>query len=110
MSLNAYYVEEINSPLPCRFYEFSEFFIAIFDNFESVCLHAMDRPDKRKPLTPELKGSLITFYKLGFSFAEIAQELDIHVSHSSMYFLLLTLSFNYFFILEKKNIEQSPKS
>lgn len=57
--------------------------IATFDKFESVCIHAMERPDKNKPLTPELKGSLITLYNIGFSYAEIAEQLDIHVSQST---------------------------
>lgn len=40
----------------------------------------MDRPDKRKPLTRELKGSLITLYKCGYSFSQIAKEIGCHVS------------------------------
>lgn len=45
-----------------------------------IILHTMDRPDKRKPLTPEIKGSLITLYRLGLSIGQIAEELDCHVS------------------------------
>lgn len=44
-------------------------------------LHTMDRPDKRKPLTPEIKGSLVTLYKFGFSIDQIARELGCHVSY-----------------------------
>lgn len=44
-----------------------------------ISFHTMERTDKRKPLTPELKGSLITFYKLGYSVARIAAEVDCHV-------------------------------
>lgn len=46
-----------------------------------ISLHTMDRPDKRKPLTSELKGSLVTLHKHGFSIDEIANEVDCHVSN-----------------------------
>lgn len=40
----------------------------------------MFRPDKRKPLTPELKGSLITLYNFGYSVPQIAERIDCNVS------------------------------
>lgn len=39
----------------------------------------MDRPDRRKPLTRELKGSLITLYNCGYSFSQIANRIGCHV-------------------------------
>lgn len=40
----------------------------------------MERQDKRKPLTSEMKGSLITLYKTGHSLSQIADKLGCHVS------------------------------
>lgn len=47
----------------------------------------MYRADKRKPLTPELKGSLITLYNFGFSYNQIAERIDCNVSFFAMVFL-----------------------
>lgn len=40
----------------------------------------MERVDRKKPLTSEMKGSLITLYERGLSYQEIANQLNVHVS------------------------------
>lgn len=41
----------------------------------------MYRQDKRKPLTPELRGRLITLYEFGYSIPQIAVEIHCNVSY-----------------------------
>lgn len=69
----------INSPLLLHHRNYSNE-ISIFIRWDLVCSINMDRPDKRKPLTPELKGSLITLYNCGYSFSQIANKIGCHVS------------------------------
>lgn len=45
----------------------------------------MERIDQRKPLTQEMKGSLITLYQAGHSYAEISERLRIHVSNFKIF-------------------------
>lgn len=95
LSIDACFMKVINNPLQCRFYGENVYICWVFQcpvRRYWISLHisfAMDRPDKRKPLTPELKGSLITLHRLGFSLADIAQDLDIHVSHLCIFFLFI---------------------
>lgn len=49
-------------------------------NCKLVCFVNMERADRNKPLTPEMKGRLITLYENGLSYQQIAGRLDVHVS------------------------------
>lgn len=39
----------------------------------------MERQNRNKPLTPEMKGKLITLYQSGKTYSSIAAEIGVHV-------------------------------
>lgn len=62
----------------------------------------MDRENKNKPLTPEMKGKLITLYQFGETYSSIAVKLGVHVriiivifdslaSNNTTYFIFVSL-------------------
>lgn len=84
MSQNAYFVIFKRSIVHCNAVSIGFKCVDAVDRrfveHQQISLSTMERLDKRKPLTKELKGSLITLFRLGFTITQIAQELDCHVS------------------------------
>lgn len=69
--------------------------LCIFE-FMRIQFGKMERMNRQKPLTAEMKGSLITLYQNGNSYQEIAQRLNIHVSKKEVLNLLQLIANNDF--------------